>query len=94
MSTSPEQDAQLDRLNDQGLSYSQAYEQLGLTPPSADTVSVTAMEASQARKTAHDYYSEQFRLTGNEPITPEQAATNEVGRAACRAALNDRKTQQ
>ncbi len=91
MSTSPEQDAQLDRLNDQGLSYTQAYEKLGLTPPSAESVSIETLEA---RKAAHDYYTAEFHLTGNEPISREQAAINQAGFAACRAALNEPKPQQ
>lgn len=94
MTTSPEQDAQLDNLNNQGFSYAQAYELLGLEAPSATSVSADAMEASRARQASRDYYSEEFRLTGNEPLSPKQIATNQLGAAACREVINKHKPQQ
>lgn len=89
---SPAQDKQLDRLNDQGFSYTQAYERLDLTPPELSPLSVDAIKA---RKAANEYYTDEFNLTGNRIITEEQAEINRIGAAACRAAINDaRKTQQ
>jgi hypothetical protein len=88
---SHEIDAQLDRLNDQGKSYTQAYEHLGLTPPSLESVSPAAIEA---RTAAHDYYAQEFHLTGNEPLSPEQQQANQIGLAACRAALDEARKQR
>lgn len=89
--SSPETDAKLDRLNDQGMSYTQAYEHLGLTPPSAASVSAKAL---MARSDAIGYYTREFNLTGSEPLSPEQVQINHIGIAACQAALEAARKQR
>jgi hypothetical protein len=52
----------------------------------------TAREA--ARAADHAYYTEQFGLTGSEPLSSEQRAINATGRAAVDEALADARAKR
>ncbi len=80
-----ETDDQIDRLVDtQQISYSEAADQLGMTLPSAKTVSAQAIIQ---RNADNQYYSQQFGV-GEGTVSIEQQRINAAGAAACRAALN------
>jgi hypothetical protein len=64
--------------------------------PWANSEAGITTPADTARAAAHEYYQEEFRLTGADTRTPEelaiQAQTNKLGRAAVEAALAEAKT--
>lgn len=93
MSEFPTTDDRLDALVDKDqISYTEAYGRLGLpvpeygTPPTADVV-------EKQRAADHEYYANEFDLTGSEPLTPEQIAINKAGAEAVRTALRDAQDQ-
>lgn len=94
MNEFPTTDDRLDALVDKDqISYTEAYGELGLpvpeygTPPTPDA-------AGKQRAADHEYYANEFGLTGTEPLTPEQIATNKAGADAVRAALRDAQDQE
>lgn len=95
---SPEIDARLDQLNDQGKSYTQAYAELGLTPLDASTVSADVMErnlaATTAREQSHAENMFLYRQTGPIELSAEAIAKNALHFEAIRQANQKRSTEK
>lgn len=86
-------DRRLDDLVDKTqISYTEAYGKSGLevpeygTPPTEDA-------AEKQRAADHEYYVNEFGLTGSRLLTPEQTAINKAGAEAVRAALRAAQDQ-
>lgn len=82
-------DDQLDHLVDtRQMSYTEAHRALGLTVPPTEPLKAAA---TQARIEAHDYYSQEFGLTGDVERTPEEQQKFQLGKRAVLGALEAAK---